>query len=192
MILVFGNVRFMLFLIIFSGFYVMFWQIFYALPFYATEVLNFERFELLETVDAWTIIFLTVPATALVKRWRAVTAVATGLAIASASWLIIPAWPTVAGTVVAVALFAAGESTLAPRFYEYVASLAPKEQVGTYMGFAFLPVAIGSFAAGPLAGWLVETYIQGEGNPNMVWYIVAGIGIVCTAAMMVYNKVVRA
>jgi dipeptide/tripeptide permease len=191
MILVFTNLRFMLFLIIFSGFYVMFWQIFYALPFYATDVLNFERFELLETVDAWTIIFLTVPATALVKNWRPVTAVATGLAIASVSWLLIPAYPTVTGTIAAVALFAAGESTLAPRFYEYVASLAPKEQVGTYMGFAFLPVAIGSFAAGPLAGWLVETYIQGDGDPNMVWFIVSGIGLVCTAAMMIYNRVVR-
>ena len=186
MLLVFRNARFILFLVIFSGFYIMFWQIFYSLPFYAKQVLHFEKFELLETVDAWIIILLTVPATALVKNWRPITAMTFGFAIASFSWLLIPASPSVRMTIAAVAIFACGEATLAPRFYEYVATLAPKEQVGTFMGFAFLPVAIGSFVAGPLAGWLVETYIQG-GNSNMVWYILAGVGFASTLAMVAYN-----
>ena len=188
MAMVFTNIRFMLLLLICSGFYIMFWQIFYALPFYAKQVLNFERFELLETVDAWSIILLTVPATALVKNWKPVTAVAMGMAIASVSWLLIPISPSVATTVAAVAAFAIGESFFAPRFYEYVASLAPKQQVGTYMGFAFLPVSIGSFVAGPLAGWLVANFIQEGRNPNMVWYILSAVGIVSTAAMLVYNR----
>ena len=42
------------FLVIFSGFWIMFWQVFYSLPFYVRDVLQFERFEILETVDAWT------------------------------------------------------------------------------------------------------------------------------------------
>ena len=189
MILVFRNGRFILFLVIFSGFYIMFWQMFYSLPFYAKEVIHFARFELLETVDAWTIILLTVPATALVKKWRPVTAVAVGLGIASVSWLLIPIKPSASMVVAAIALFAIGEATLAPRFYEYVASLAPKEQVGTYMGFAFLPVAIGSFVAGPLAGWLVAHYIQNGSNPNMIWYILTAIGSISTIAMIFYNRV---
>ncbi len=65
MLLVFGNLRFMTFLVIFSGFWAMFWQIFYALPFYVRDVLHFEQFEIIETVDAWTIILITVPVT----RW---------------------------------------------------------------------------------------------------------------------------
>ena len=189
MMLVFRNGRFILFLVIFSGFYIMFWQMFYSLPFYAKEVIHFARFELLETVDAWTIILLTVPATALVKKWRPVTAVAVGLGIASVSWLLIPIKPSASMVVAAIALFAIGEATLAPRFYEYVASLAPKEQVGTYMGFAFLPVAIGSFVAGPLAGWLVAHYIQNGSNPNMIWYILTAIGSISTIAMIFYNRV---
>ena len=54
MLVVFTNLRFMLFLIIASGFYILFWQIFYSFPFYVKETLHYERFELLETVDAWT------------------------------------------------------------------------------------------------------------------------------------------
>ena len=189
MVQVFGNGRFILFLVIFSGFYTMFWQIFYSFPFYIKQILHYEKFELLETVDAWTIILLTVPAAALVKNWKPITAITLGLGIASASWLLIPISPTVTMSIAAIAVFAVGEATLAPRFYEYVASLAPKDQVGTFMGFAFLPVAIGSFAAGPLAGWLVETYIQGGRDSNMVWYILAGIGFASTGAMLIYNRI---
>jgi dipeptide/tripeptide permease len=187
MVLVFGNLRFMLFLVIFSGFWIMFWQIFYSLPFYAKEALRFEQFELLETVDAATIIFLTVPVTALAKSLRPITAMASGFAIASTAWLLIPLMQSVPAVVAAVALFAIGEALQAPRFYEYVAGLAPKDQVGTYMGFAFLPVAIGSFAAGPLAGWLVANYVQGGRNPHQMWLVVAGVGLISTLAMVAYN-----
>ena len=189
MLLVFANVRFIIFLVIASGFYILFWQIFYSFPFYVKETLHYGSFELLETVDAWTIIALTVPATAMVKNWRPIRAITLGFFISSVAWLMIPLSPTVAVCIAAMALFAAGEATFAPRFYEYIASLAPPDQVGTFMGFSFLPVSIGSFVAGPVAGWLVERYVRG-GNPNMMWYILSGIGLASTAAMVVYNAVV--
>lgn len=185
MLLVFTNFKFISFLIIFSGFWLMFWQIFYLLPFYATEVLHFEDFELLETVDAWGVIILTVPMAALVKKWKPINAMTLGFILASLSWLIIGAFGTVTSVIVGIFLYALGEATQAPRFYEYVASLAPKNQVGTFMGFAFLPVAIGSLTAGYLADWLRITYMAS--NPSMMWYAVAGIGVVSTVLMILYN-----
>lgn len=186
MLLVFRNLRFISFLTIFSGFWMMFWQIFYLFPFYITDWLKFPRFELLETVDAWTIIIVSVPVTALVKRWSPIGAMTLGFLIASSSWLLLAWIPTVPGAIVAMALFALGEATQAPRFYEYVSSLAPKEQVGTFMGFAFLPVAIGSFAAGRIADWLRRSFLD-TGQPAMMWYILAAIGFAATALMVVYN-----
>lgn len=188
MILVFGNVRFLSFLIIFSGFWIMFWQIYYLLPFYSTDVLHYERFEVLETVDAIAIIFLTVPMAALVKTWKPITAMTLGFVFATLSWVIIGAIPTVTATVIGIALFALGESTQAPRFYEYVSTLAPKNQLGTFMGFSFLPVAIGSFAAGPVADWLRTSYLTT--NPSLMWFIVGGIGAVSTLFMILYNMFV--
>jgi MFS family permease len=187
MLLVFRNTKFILFLVIFSGFWIMFWQIFYSFPFYIIDVLKYERFELLETVDAWTIILVGVPITALVKKWSPITAMTLGFLIASCSWLLIAGSASITGAIIAMALFAIGEATQAPRFYEYVSALAPKEQIGTFMGFAFLPVAIGSFVAGPLGGWLVETYLKSSFNPSMMWYILAGIGFGSTALMILYN-----
>lgn len=187
MLLVFRNGRFISFLVIFSGFWIMFWQIFYSFPFYVLDVLKYPKFELLETVDAWSIIILSVPLTALVKRWKPITAMSLGFVVASCSWLVIASSQTIAVAIVAMVLFAVGEATQAPRFYEYVANLAPRDQVGTFMGFAFLPVAIGSFVAGPLSGWLVQTYLKDSFNPSQMWYILAGIGFASTALMMVYN-----
>jgi dipeptide/tripeptide permease len=191
MLLVFGNLRFMSFLVIFSGFYIMFWQIFYSLPFYVDEVLHYSRFEVLETVDAWTIILLSVPLTAFAKKIPAIQAMTLGFLISSGSWLILAASHTIPATIAGLFLFAAGESILAPRLYDYVGLIAPREQLGTFMGFAFLPVAIGSIVAGWLAGWLVEHYMRQGGGVTMMWVIVSIVGFVCTALMLVYDRTVK-
>jgi proton-dependent oligopeptide transporter, POT family len=189
---VFTDARFMAFLVIFSGFWVMFWQIFYSLPFYVRDVLHYPRFEVIETVDAWTIIFVTVPAAALARKLRPILAMSLGFALATASWFVMGTFPTIAATVGAIMLFAVGESIQAPRYYEYVAELAPRDQVGTYMGFAFLPVAIGTFVAGAIAGRLVTTYIHGSSAPQHMWYVVGTIGVVSTTLMLAYDRFVRA
>lgn len=186
MLVVFSNIKFLTFLIIFSGFWIMFWQIFFLLPLYSKQVLLFDRFEILETVDAWFIILFSIPIAALIKKWKAFTAMTVGFLIASLSWIIIGAVPTFWATVLAVAFFALGEATQAPRFYDYVSSLAPKDQIGTYMGFAFLPVAIGSFAAGPIADWLKLNYMSS--NPSAMWYIIAAIGLLSTILMIAYDR----
>jgi dipeptide/tripeptide permease len=167
MLVVFTNFKFMAFLIIASGLYIMFWQIFFLLPFYTEDILLFEKFEIIETVDAFCIIFFTVPLAMLSKKLKPIIAIILGFVIATISWLVVGAGGTIATTVVGIGIYAIGESIIAPRFYEYVGSLAPKGQIGTFMGFAFLPVAIGSFVAGPVADKLRASYM--ETNPAMMW-----------------------
>jgi POT family proton-dependent oligopeptide transporter len=183
------NWRFMLFLVIFSGFWAMFWHIFYALPFYVRDVLKFDRFELIETVDAWTIILVTIPAAALAKRLAPIAAMTLGFALATASWFVMGTFPTLAMTIAAIMVFAVGEAIQSPRYYEYVADLAPRDQVGTYMGFAFLPIAIGTFICGYTSGRLVERYITEQAAaPWHMWYYVGGIGVVATTMMLLYDR----
>jgi POT family proton-dependent oligopeptide transporter len=195
MVKVFRNLRFVSFLVIFSGFWMMFWQVFYSLPFYVRDVLKFPRFELIETVDAWTIILVTIPITALAKKLKPIRAMTIGFLLASVCWLVMAAVPTLAVTIAAIMIFALGEGLQSPRYYEYVADLAPKEQVGTYMGFAFLPIAIGTFVAGAIAGPLVERYVEGfqrgtVANPERMWLWIAVIGFASTALMLLYDRFV--
>ena len=191
MVLVFGNLRFMPFLVIFSGFWAMFWHVFYALPFYVKDFLQFPRFEIIETVDAMTIIVVTIPATALAKRLAPLSAMVLGFVLATACWFVMGSVPTIAGAVAAMMVFAVGEAIQSPRFYEYVANLAPPEQVGTYMGFAFLPIAIGTFIAGWSSGYLVEHFVEG-GNPQapQMWFVVGSYGVVSTILMVLYDRFV--
>ncbi len=181
MFMVFRNVRFMLFLLIFSGFWVMFWHIFYALPFYVKDYLHYPRFEIIETVDAWTIILVTIPAAVIARKLKPLSAMVLGVALATVAWFLIGAMSTLTGAIVGMMVFAVGESIQAPRFYEYVARLAPPEQVGTYMGFAFLPIAIGTFFSGASSGYLVEHFVEG-GNPNApkMWFVVGSYGVAST------------
>jgi POT family proton-dependent oligopeptide transporter len=192
MVLVFRNLRFLAFLVIFAGFWAMFWQIFYSLPFYVRDVLHFGRFEIIETVDAWTIIVITVPAAALARKLSPLAAMSLGFALASASWFVMGTFPTLPMTVAAICLFALGEAIQAPRYYEYVADLAPKDQMGTYMGFAFLPIAIGTFIAGAISGKLVSHYIQGPGQaaPQRMWYVIGAIGLASTILMVLYDRLI--
>jgi MFS family permease len=201
MLLVFRDLKFVSFLVIFSGFWAMFWHIFYALPFYVRDILHFEKFEIIETVDAWTIILVTVPMAALAKKLSPLTAMISGFVLATASWFVMGAFPTLTMTIAAIVVFAIGEATQAPRYYEYVADLAPKEQVGTYMGFAFLPVAIGTFVAGATSGKLVAHFVgsttDGVFTPGpafdrapQMWYWVGAIGVASTLAMIVYDRLV--
>jgi proton-dependent oligopeptide transporter, POT family len=189
MITVFGNLRFMLFLLIFSGFWAMFWHIFYALPFYVKDYLHYSKFEIIETVDAWTIILVTIPATLVARRLKPLAAMVLGLALATICWFVMGLMPTITWTVVAIMLFAVGESIQAPRFYEYVSRLAPPEQVGTYMGFAFLPIAIGTFVSGLSSGYLVEHFVEG-GNPAApkMWFVVGSYGVVSTLLLIAYDR----
>src|SRR5258707_7228008 len=86
--------------------------------------------------------------------------------------------------VAAMFVLALGEAMQAPRFYEYVADLAPRDQVGTFMGFAFLPVAIGSVVGGVLAGSLVQRFVRGSTEPSAMWWVISVIGFAATAAMV--------
>lgn len=188
MMLVFRNVKFMIFLLIFSGYWLMFWQIYYSFPFYVTTVLKYEAFEFLETVDAFTLILITIPVTAMVSKMKPIVAIILGFTISSLSWLIIGIGGTVMTAIIGMAVFALGEAMQAPRYYEYISSLAPKDQVGTFMGFAFLPIAVGTFCAGFIADYLRLNYL--DTNPVMAFYILSASGIATTVLMVIYNRFV--
>jgi dipeptide/tripeptide permease len=186
MMTVFANKKFMLFLLIFSAFWVMFWQIFYLIPAFALDVLHFEQYEFLESVDPWFIIFFSLFMGTVFSSWKPFTSMIFGFVISSISWIVILVFGTTWSVIVALILFALGEGTQAPRFYEYVNSLAPRSQTGTYMGFAFLPVAIGALSAGFVSDWLRLSYMSTD--PSMMWIILASIGIISTVLLVLYDR----
>jgi len=191
MVLVFGNFKFLLFLILFSGFWVMFYQIFFLLPFYVEDVLLYKNFEVIESVDAYAIIFLTVPLAALARKMKPANAILLGFLFSSLAWVIVGLQQSLLFAVVGLFVYAIGEALQSPRFYEYVSTLAPPGQIGTFMGFAFLPIALGSFAAGYLADWLKERFVHGDQADPTMWFCIAAIGLLTTALLYLHSVLTR-
>ncbi len=182
--------RFMLFLVIFSGFWVVFWQEFISLPLYITDYVNPNfRLGLLLSVDALTVICFQLVVSYATRNIPSFRAMTLGLLISSMSWLLLTLGTSTWLFVGALVVLALGEMTQSPRFYEYVSRLAPPGQQGTYMGFAFLPIAIGYLIAGAIGGRLLHHYGEVLHRPRQLWWVISAVGFGTTLLMLVYDKV---
>ncbi len=186
---VLANYKFMIFLLIYSLYWIIFWQEFIVIPYYVTDFIG--KNAPYEIIQSWggagAIILFQIPVNRLTKNFTTENAILTGFFISSLIWIIIaihPSIPTIAAGVVA---FSIGEMTQAPRYYEYISEIAPAGQQGLYQGYAFLPIAIARFVGDPIGGWLYET-AKDNNNMSLVWFSLIGIGLLATALMFLYNK----
>src|SRR6202035_1830916 len=104
------------------------------------------------------VIALTVVISVLTKRVSAFRAVLLGTLISMVAFAVIAVHPTVTAAYVALVIVALGELTQQPRYYDYISRLAPSGQQGTYMGFAFLPIGIGSLVGGWFGGKVMQHF----------------------------------
>jgi dipeptide/tripeptide permease len=191
MFVVLGNLRFVTFLLIFSGFFVMFWQQYISVPLFIRKFVDpGASTDLLLSVDAIVVICLQIAVTLLTRKLPAFTAMTLGILITGLAWIIPAIHPSMLMFVITLVFVALGEITQVSRYYEYVSRLAPSGQQGLYMGYAFLPIGIGYFIAGPLGGYLVQ-HAGDLGHPSRMWWVIAGVGILTTVLMILYDKIVK-
>lgn len=184
-----ANYRFMVFLLIFSGYWIVFWQEFIILPLYVRDFIDVNANA--QYILSWgplTVITLTVAINYLTRSIPALPAIALGTLISSLAWVILALQPTVKMAVITVIVVAIGEIIQSPRYYEYISRLAPEGQQGTYMGFAFLPIGIGSMVAGWIGGRLYSHYGEVLKQPAMIWWCVTGIGVATALLLFIYDK----
>ncbi|HVO80232.1 MAG TPA: MFS transporter [Terriglobales bacterium] len=187
-----GISKFMWFLVLFTGYWVVFWQQYISLPGYIHAHINANAdVELILVTDGLTVIALTLLVNYLTRKIPAFQAVILGTLITSASWLILAFWPTIWGAVLSLFVLALGEIIQSPRYYEYISRLAPPEQQGTYMGFAFLPIGIGSLIGGWFGGTLSHHFGEVVHQPAHMWRVVTGMGVLTALLLWIYDKKVR-
>ncbi|HEY0565258.1 MAG TPA: MFS transporter [Terriglobales bacterium] len=185
------NGRFVLFLLIFSGYWIAYWQEFIILPTYIAKYIDPKAdTELLLITGPLVVISLTIVFNVLMQRMAAFRAVVLGAFISGAAWLLLALHPSVPMAVLTLIVVAIGEITQSPRYYDYISRLAPSGQQGTYMGFAFLPIGIGSLVGGPIGGALMHHYGEVTKQPTHVWFALAAIGVGTAVLLLIYDKVV--
>lgn len=186
---VLGNGRFVLFLLIFSGYWIVYWQQYLILPLYINDYVDKNaNTALILITDPLIVITLTVAINALTRGMRSFQAVIVGTLITSVSWLLVALHPSVPMAVLSLVVLAFGEIIQSPRYYEYISRLAPEGQQGTYMGFAFLPIGIGSLVGGWFGGTLLSHFGEASHSPATIWIVVTAVGLVTTVLLWAYDR----
>jgi proton-dependent oligopeptide transporter, POT family len=187
--MVLGNPRFMLFLLIFSGYWIVYWQEFIILPIYVHDYINPNTdTEIMLITGPLLVIALTVLmnlATQKVAPFRAITL---GTLISAVAWIFLIFHPTVLMAYLTLGVVALGEIIQSPRYYEYISRLAPSGQQGTYMGFAFLPIGIGSLIAGWFGGKLIHHFGEVTHQPEKMWWAVIAVGVLTALLLWIYDR----
>jgi MFS family permease len=183
-----GNVRFLGFLAIVSGYYLLIDQFYQTFPVYIVRMFGEKApREELTLINPLAIALLQVFVGRITKRFAALPAMAVGVLLGAASMALMGAVPTLYGAGGSFFLFAIAEMIYSPRYYEYVSSFAIPGREGMTMGLALVPFGIGGLAGGLLSGRLIGHYLPKEGlkQPFHVWGTYAAIGAV--AALLLFG-----
>jgi dipeptide/tripeptide permease len=180
-LMVLANWRFVLLVVIFSGFWGMINVLCGFMPLYIETFTDLRAVEaaidrvvpltawaghwlnpeVFISIDALLIVLFQAVVSYLTRRWRTISAIFAGTAVATASW-VFPALSPAAGFVaLGIVIWSIGEMTCSARFFEYCGTIAPSDQVAVYLGYSFFAIFIGNTYSGPWAGWLYQRFIQG-------------------------------
>jgi dipeptide/tripeptide permease len=185
-----SNLRFSLFLVLFAGFYFMSEQFYMTFPKYVTRHIDARApLEIITLINPALIAIGQGFVSRRMKRFHPLTTMVLGVLIASLSMLVMGAVPTLVGACLSGGIYACAEMTFSPRFYEYIASFAPRGKSGMYMGLAFVPAAIGAWIGGQVSGRMIARYLPADGprSPFTVWATYAGLGLGCALLMLAYR-----
>ncbi len=164
------------FLIIITGFWTMYNQLFYTLPVFIDQWMDtsllynaihnfwpgFARAlgtpegtiapEILTNLDAFYIIIFQIFVSAFVMRFKPLNAMMSGILVNSIGLGLTFYTNNPFFLFISILIFGLGEMASSPKITEYIGRIAPREKVALYMGASFLPMAGGNFFAGILSG----------------------------------------
>jgi POT family proton-dependent oligopeptide transporter len=226
MVLVLRSGRFALFLLVSSGFYFLYNQVYNVLPLYVKNVVELKpAMELYTAANPVMIVCFQLLVTKFFGKMRPIRSIIVGIVIISASMALnlVPLYSaggvramTAVGIpmaslfiVLTVAAIAFGELFTSARTFEYIGGLAPKGQEGLFLGYANLPMAIGSFVGGPVGAVIFNDVMSRNAKPVVVtaadgtvgrlleldptaaaqgWGLLMAIGVASVLAMWWFNR----
>jgi proton-dependent oligopeptide transporter, POT family len=218
MVQVLRSGRFVLFLLVISGFFFLYYQVYDILPRYAKEVVEANPpMDIYTMANPLTIVLFQLVVTRAFGKVKPIRSIIVGIVIISASMALnlVPIYS--AGgirsvstigiplgslfVVMTIAAAAFGELFTSARMYEYVGALAPKGQEGLFLGYANLPLFIGSFTGGVMSPVIFnEVMMKGAvrrpdglldlsaAQNRLGWLILMAIGLLSALSMWLFNR----
>jgi MFS family permease len=206
------NLRLIVFIIIMSGFWLMFMQLFDMLPNFIVDwvdssnlvhTLHLPKFMLQlnstrgdQLAQEWMInanpaliILLVVFISWLVSRMRRVHSILIGISIASVG--LVFAGFTTSGyfCMLGILIFSIGEMLSSPKMNEYLGVIAPEGKKGLYMGYANIPQGIGWGIGSVFAGHIYDK--MGDKANLALDYLAKNFNITDVSRTDAMNKLVE-
>jgi dipeptide/tripeptide permease len=163
--------RLLIFVLIFSGFWLSFNQLFDLLPNFIddwTVATSLPSYFLMEgggvapekilNLNSGMIILFMAPLAFLASKFRALTAINAGILASIVGILLAGLTQNGTMAIAGILVFTLGEMLASPRTNDYMASIAPKEKKGAYLGYANVPTGIGWALGSIFAGHMYEDH----------------------------------
>jgi proton-dependent oligopeptide transporter, POT family len=207
--LVLTDVRFIGLIVIYSGFWILYFQQFDSVLWYvqkyvdATTLNNFVNgifssvgidlnwkfdVEHVTVINAGTIILLQIIVSNIVKNTKALPTMITGIAMGTVGMAILAIDTSIWVFMLGIIIFSIGEMTAHPKYISYVGLIAPEDKKALYLGYAFLYGVLGSFIGGILGANLYVHFVDNLNQPRTLWIIFSMIGFVTIIGLLLYNK----
>ncbi len=208
--LVLSDARFMLMVIVYSCFWILYFQNFGTVLWYLRDFVDpgpanaflasiglpvhFDA-EFVTMINAGTIVLLQIAVSSLVRRFRPLPTMVAGIVIGSAGFFCLAFSRNVWVFALGIAIFSIGEMTAHPKYYSYVGLVAPQDRKAVYMGYAFLYGVIGSLVGSNVGGELYHRFLEPivgqagvEGTLTGFWATFGVLGVVAAGALVVYDR----
>jgi dipeptide/tripeptide permease len=218
MVLVLRNVRFALFLLVSSGFWFIYNQVYNVLPLYAKKVVEPNpAMDLYTMANPITVVCFQLLITRLFGKMKPIRSIIVGTVLIGLSMAInlVPIyasggirslvlnWLPLGSVfiILTVTFIAFGELFTSARTYEWIGALSRKGQEGLFLGYVNLPIAIGAELSG-LIGPVIFDKVMCKGATTRAdglldlapssaatgWLILVAIGFASAASMWFYNR----
>lgn len=209
MALVLRDWKFILMILLYSGFWIMYFQMYGTVLWYVNDHMDMTPVnqtvnsflglfssqpthwafdvEHVTVINAGVIILLQLIVSRIVARAKALPTIITGIGFGAAGMAILSlsdqAWVFIIGCVV----FTLGEMTAHPKFNSFVGLIAPQDKKALYMGYSFFCSVIGSFVGSFIGAPLYNKFVVAQNNPSALWILFACIGLTSMVGLILYN-----
>ncbi|HOY33487.1 MAG TPA: MFS transporter [Bacteroidales bacterium] len=208
-VLVLKDYRFIMMILIYSCFWILYFQMFDTVLWYLSEYMDMTpvnnfvnsvlaifmnnpqwKFEAehVTVINAGTIILLQILVSSIVKHTKALPTMIVGISLGTIGMAILGlssnAWVFITGMIV----FSLGEMTAHPKFISYVGLIAPADKKALYLGYSFLYGVIGSGVGGVLGANLYVYFVDTLNRPSTLWFIFSLIGVATIIGLLLYNR----
>jgi MFS family permease len=135
------------------------------------------NFEFFSNINALLIFVLTPLVAALSARADVYKMMIIGTGVMAAPTFLLALGPKPAFLLTYILIMSVGEALWQPRFYQYVAEIAPEGKTGMYMGVAQFPWFLTKLLTGLYSGWFLKRFCPAVGpqDTHAMWMIYAAI-----------------